>query len=77
VADHALFVGVGEGAPLERRHRRERLDQPRPALDEHALVESHPAQVEPEPELRLVDEQRLVALPERSCVHGLLLRRAF
>ena len=57
------------GSPARARPSPERLGDRGLALDERGLGESHAAHVEPEPERGLVEQQRLVALPERAWGH--------
>ena len=52
MADHSVFVGVGNGACLELVHRVERFGQARLYLLEEILSEFHPAQIQSQAEGR-------------------------
>ena len=70
VPHHAVLVGVGDRAALERRHRVERGRERARESSVRVVWEVHPADVEPEPRRRVVVQPSPVAIPERACVHG-------
>jgi len=76
VADHSLLVGIGDRTSLERRHRGECATERLAHALDVAARQAHPADVEPEAELRLVERPRLVLGPAIGSAHLSLARFA-
>ena len=69
MADHALLVGVGDGAALQRVHGGEGLLHPRLHLREERVVEVHTRDVEAQLLGLVMVQIFAVALPELCFVH--------
>ena len=63
VTHHALLGGIGDRAGLQGLHRREGLAEARGKLLEIAIVESHPAHVQPDLQAGVEPEAVAEALP--------------
>ena len=69
VADHPVFIGVGDRSLLQGVHRREGLFHGRRHAGEEIVVELHPADVEAQAHRRHEAKMGFVAVPQVTSVH--------
>ncbi len=64
MANHAFLIGIGDRSRFELFHRSERLFDPRLHLLEEIIRKSHPADIDGNIEIAVVQKILLKTLPE-------------